>query len=263
MHINERTAAKMPQKILVTAGASGIGRAIAAAFTAEGAAVHVADIDGGAIERLKHDHPSISATVADISRGSDVSRLFEDVTRTMGGLDVLVNNAGVSGPAQPAEDYDLEAWEQVLAVNLTGTFRTTQAAIPLLKQSDSASIIIMNALAGRFGYPNRAAYSTSKWGLAGMAKTLSMELGPAGITVNSVHPGAVAGDRFDAVLEGRAALSGRTVDEELELAMDLQSVKRLTQPEDIAALVIFLAGPHGRSISGQSIPIDGDSKSTA
>ncbi|MGV3655777.1 MAG: SDR family oxidoreductase, partial [Noviherbaspirillum sp.] len=145
---------------------------------------------------------------------------------------------------------------------LHGTFHVTRHAIPLLKQSKQASIIIMSSLAGRFGYPNRIAYSTTKWGLVGFAKTLAMELGPHGITCNSIHPGAVQGPRLDGVFEGRARASGRTVQEERDNALRNQSIKQFIDPADVAELVKFLAGKHARTISGQIFPIDGDAKST-
>ena len=189
-----------------------------------------------------------------------VERLFADVERDLGGLDVLVNNAGIAGPTASVEDYDAEAWNRVLAVNLTATFVITQRAIPLLKRSDRGSIIIMSSVAGRFGYPNRVAYSTTKWGLVGFAKTLALELGPHGITANTIHPGAVAGPRIERVLAGRAQAAGTDVETERAKALDNQSVRELTDPADIGALAVFLAGPHGRSISGQVLPIDGDSR---
>lgn len=145
-------------------------------------------------------------------------------------------------------------------VNLTGTFLVTQDAIPLLKEAGADTIVTMSSLAGRSGYPNRVAFSITKWGLVGFAKTLAMELGPFGITSNTIHPGAVEGPRIAEVLSGRAAASGRTVEEERGSALANQSVKQFIDPADIAALVLFLAGPHGRSISGQVLPVDGVSK---
>ncbi len=252
----------MTQRVLVTAGAGGIGLAIARVFAADGAAVHVADVDAKAVDELVRADPRISGSVLDIADAAAVARLAEDVRQKLGGLDVLVNNAGVAGPTAAVADYPEEAWASVIGVNLNGTFNVTKAFIPMLKASKQASIVIMSSVAGRFGYPNRCAYATSKWGLVGFAKTLSMELGPLGITCNTVHPGAVEGPRIQRVLEGRAEASGRSVDEEVELALANQSIKAFVDPRDIAELVRFLAGPHARSISGQSFPIDGDSKST-
>jgi NAD(P)-dependent dehydrogenase (short-subunit alcohol dehydrogenase family) len=250
----------MSQRVLITAGANGIGLAVAKAFATSGARVHIADINADAIEAVTAENANITGTVGDVSVPGDVETLFADVKTRLGGLDVLVNNAGIAGPTAPVEQYDAAAFAAVIGVNLQGTFNVTQRAIPLLKESEAASIITMSSLAGRFGYPNRVAYSTTKWGLVGLAKTLAMELGPFGITSNTIHPGAVDGPRIMSVFEGRAAVSGRTVQEEIDSAMANQSVKKFIDPKDIAALILFLAGPHARTISGQMFPIDGDSK---
>ena len=255
----------MTQRVLVTAGANGIGLAIAKAFAADGAQVHVCDIDQSTLDAATAGSDRITGSIADVSDEAAVKRLLADVGQRLGGLDVLVNNAGVSGPTAPVEHYDRKGWRSVVDVNLNGTFFVTQEAIPLLKQSAQSdgrhtSIIVMSSLAGRFGYPNRIAYATTKWGLIGFMKTLSLELGPFGITCNAILPGAVEGARIQHVMQGRASHSGRSVDEELALAYANQAVNKFVDPADIAALVQFLAGPHGGSISGQSFPIDGDSK---
>src|SRR5690606_7201094 len=252
----------MTQRVLITAGASGIGLATARAFLDHGARVHIMDIDPGALRRATTDNPALTATEGDVARSDDLDRVFDDVRKHLGGLDVLVNNAGIAGATASVADYPLQTWSAVLDVNLTGTFLATQRAIPLLQASPAGSIIVMSSLAGRFGYPNRVAYSTTKWGLVGFTKTLAMELGPLGITANSIHPGAVEGPRLQSVLEGRAKSSGRSIQDEAESAMANQSIKKFTSPTDIAALTVFLAGPHARTISGQVFPIDGDSKST-
>jgi NAD(P)-dependent dehydrogenase (short-subunit alcohol dehydrogenase family) len=255
----------MTQRVLITAGANGIGLAIARSFAADGAQVHVCDIDEDAIAKTVAGSDRITGSIADVTDESAVQRLLAEVDDRFGGLDVLVNNAGVSGPTAPVESYDRNGWRSVLDVNLNGTFFVTQEAIPLLKRAAQrdgghGSIIVMSSLAGRFGYANRIGYATTKWGLIGFMKTLSLELGTSGITCNAILPGAVEGARIQSVMQGRSSLSGRSIDEEMQLALANQSVKRFVDPVDIAALVRFLAGPHGRSISGQSFPIDGDSK---
>jgi len=252
----------MTQRVLITAGAGGIGLATAQAFVERGARVHIMDIDAEGLRRATADNPSITVTEGDVAKPADLDRLFGDVRQQLGGLDVLVNNAGIAGATASVAEYPLETWSAVVDINLTGTFMVTQRAIPLLQESAAGSIIVMSSLAGRFGYPNRIAYSTTKWGLVGFTKTLAMELGPLGITANSIHPGAVEGPRLQSVLEGRAISSGRSVQDEAESAMTNQSIKKFTSPADIAALAVFLAGPHARTISGQVFPIDGDSKST-
>jgi len=252
----------MIQRVLITAGAGGIGLAIAKAFAANGARVHIADVNAEAVQEITKQYPAISGTVADISKAANLDILFGEVQKQLGGLDVLVNNAGIAGATAPVTDYPIDTWNAVVSINLTGTFMITQRAIPLLKQSSAGSIIVMSSLAGRFGYPNRVAYSTTKWGLVGFTKTLSLELGPFGITANTIHPGAVDGPRIQSVFEGRAKVSGRTVEEETNLALANQSVKKFIDPADIAELAVFLAGPQARTISGQTFTIDGDSKSS-
>ncbi len=249
-----------PQRVLVTGGAGGIGLAITRAFTAAGARVHIADPDADGLAEVTESAASISGSVCDITDPAAVAAMFADLAGALGGLDVLVNNAGIAGPTAPVDQFPREEWDAVLAVNLSATFDVTRRAIPLLKESPAGSIIVMSSLAGRFGYPNRVAYATTKWGLVGFTKTLALELGPFGITANSIHPGGVEGARVRQVLRRRAELSGRTVETETELALNNQSIRHFTEAADIAALVVFLAGPHGRSISGQMLPIDGDSK---
>lgn len=254
-------SASAAQRVLVTGGAGGIGLAITQAFVDAGARVHVADLDGAALRAVTETADAMTGSVCDITDPAAVTAMMQDLVTSLGGLDVLVNNAGIAGPTAPVDEYAPDAWDAVVAVNLSGTFHVTRRAIPLLKESPAGSIIVMSSLAGRFGYPNRVGYSTTKWGLVGFTKTLALELGPFGITANSIHPGAVEGERVRQVLRGRAELSGRTVEDETGQALDNQSIRRFADPADIAALTLFLAGPHGRSISGQMLPIDGDSKS--
>ena len=251
------------QRVLVTAGAGGIGRAIVMAFASAGARVHACDIDAAALSDLRERMPGITTSICDIADRGAVHRMVNEATEALGGLDVLVNTAGIAGPAASVADLDPEAWEAVLRDNLTGTFTVTQAAIPHLKQSAAGSIVVMSSLAGRFGYPNRSPYSTTKWGLIGFTKTLSRELGEFGIRVNAILPGAVDGPRLQQVFEGRASTTGRTVAQEEAAALANQSIKRFVDPADIAALVVFLASDAARSISGQMVPIDGDSQSAS
>jgi NAD(P)-dependent dehydrogenase (short-subunit alcohol dehydrogenase family) len=251
------------KRVLITAGAGGIGRAIAQAFVAAGAKVHVCDIDEAALDELRRQLPGVGTTVCDIADRASVQKMVAQAVAGLGGLDVLVNNAGIAGPSASVEDMDLDAWDTVMRVNLTGTFTVTKFAIPHLKQSPSGSIVVMSSLAGRFGYPNRSPYATSKWGLIGFTKTLSRELGGFGIRVNAILPGAVKGPRLQQVFAGRASVSGRTAAEEETAALANQSLKRFVDPADIAALAVFLASDAGRSISGQMLPIDGDSQSAS
>jgi NAD(P)-dependent dehydrogenase (short-subunit alcohol dehydrogenase family) len=248
------------RRVLITAAAGGIGLAIAKAFAAEGDRVHICDIDEPALARVTAEHDAITGSVCDISDRSAVESFVPEAAEALGGIDVLVNNAGVSGPTTAVQDLDPDAWEAVLAVNLTGTFNVTRHAIPHLKRSDAGVILIMSSLAGRFGYENRSPYATAKRGLLGFAETLALELGQDGVRVNAIAPGAVLGERMQSVLRGRAEATGRTMEELTTDALANQSIKRFVDPDDIAALAVFLASDHAKSITGQTIAIDGGSK---
>jgi NAD(P)-dependent dehydrogenase (short-subunit alcohol dehydrogenase family) len=246
------------QRVLVTAGAAGIGREIARAFAANGAAVFVCDINGNGLDALAKEIAGLKTMICDISKRQDIERMVAECAEALGGLDVLVNNAGISGPTASIEDMDPDAWEKVIQVDLVGTFIVTRSAIPHLKKSKAGVIINMSSVAGRFGYRNRSPYCTAKWGLIGFTKTLSIELGDHDIRANAILPGAVDGPRIQQVFEGRAKASGRPVEEIRQDAMAVQSVKRMVDPKDIAALAVFLASDAAKSISGQMLPIDND-----
>jgi len=246
------------QRVLVTAGAAGIGREIVRAFAAGGAAVFVCDIDAQALRALAGEIVGLKTGVCYVSRRNDIERMFGEAVQALGGLDVLVNNAGIAGPTAPVEDMDPDEWEKVIQVDLNGTFNVTRLAIPHLKKSKAGVIINMSSVAGRFGYANRSPYCTTKWGIIGFTKTLSIELGKYGIRANAILPGAVDGPRIQRVFEGRAAQSGKSLDEIKQEAMAVQSIKRLVDPRDIAALAVFLASDAAKSISGQMLPIDND-----
>jgi NAD(P)-dependent dehydrogenase (short-subunit alcohol dehydrogenase family) len=248
----------MSQRVLITAGASGIGREIARAFMASGAMVFVCDIDAAGLSQVERELPGVRTATCDMGSRADIGAMMDACLAALGGLDVLVNNAGIAGPTMPVERFDPAAWDQVVRVNLTGTFDVTRLAIPHLKQSSAGVIINMSSAAGRFGYANRSVYSATKWGIMGLTKTLAIELGEFGIRANAIAPGAVAGPRIEHVFEGRARASGETVDQVRASAMAHQSIKRLVDPGDIAALAVFLASDSARSISGQMLPIDND-----
>ncbi len=248
----------MSRKVLVTAGASGIGKSIAGAFLAAGDDVYVCDINAGALVSAAAELKGLKTGLCNVGDRGEVETMVADAAARLGGLDVLVNNSGISGPTAPVRDVDPDLWEQVLKVNLTGTFTVTKAAIPHLIASGNGVIIVMSSAAGRFGYPNRSPYATTKWGLIGFSKTLSMELGEHNIRVNAILPGAVDGDRIQSVFRERALAAGKSVDEIKSIALANQSLKYLVDPDGIAALALFLASDAARSISGQTFPIDGD-----
>jgi NAD(P)-dependent dehydrogenase (short-subunit alcohol dehydrogenase family) len=254
---------EMAQRVLVTAGAAGIGKEIARAFAANGAAVCVCDINAQALDAAAKEIPGLKTIVCDISQRQDIERMVPAAVAALGGLDVLVNNAGIAGPTAPVEDTNPDQWEAVMTVDVLGTYHVTRLAIPHLKKSTAGSIIVMSSVGGRFGYPNRSAYCTAKMGLIGFAKTLSRELGQYNIRCNAIAPGAVGGERIERVLQGRADVEHKTLDEEREAAMSIQSLKRFVDPKDIAALIVFLTSDAGKSISGQVLPIDNDAQTSS
>jgi len=247
--------------VLVTAGASGIGRVISETFLAHGCSVHICDIDQLAIDDFLHDNSNATATVADVSAVADVSRLFEELLRHYGRLDVLINNAGIAGPTVPAEEVKPQDWEKTIAVNLSGQFYCCQKAIPMLKDAGGGSIINLASSAGLFGCPNRAPYAASKWAVIGLTKTLAMELGPFNIRVNAISPGSVEGPRIEAVIASDA--SEWSVDAETirKLYTSQISLKRFIQPQEVANLALFLASDLALGISGQSLNVDGNTES--
>jgi len=246
------------QRVLITAGAAGIGREIARAFAAMGASIFVCDIDAAGLDLLAAEIANLKTGLCDVSKRPDIERMVSACVAALGGLDVLVNNAGIAGPTAPVETLDPDEWERVMQVDLTGTFNVTRCAIPHLKKSRAGVIINMSSVAGRFGYANRSPYCTAKWGLIGFTKTLSIELGEFGIRANAILPGAVDGPRLQRVFEGRAQVTGKPLDVIKQEAMAVQSLKRLVDPSDIAALAVFLASDAAKSISGQMLPIDND-----
>jgi NAD(P)-dependent dehydrogenase (short-subunit alcohol dehydrogenase family) len=247
-------------RVLVTAGASGIGLATARAFVREGARVHICDVDAKALDALAKSDPALTRSVCDVSDPVAVAQLFETSVSQMGGLDALVNNAGIAGPTAPCEDVVLRDWERTLAVNLTGQFLCAQRAIPLLRKSANASIANLSSAAGRFGFPNRTPYSASKWGVIGFTKSLSIELGLDGIRVNAICPGSVAGPRIEAVYTSKAKLRGVAPEVVRDEMIAHASLRRMVSADDIANAIVFLASPLGANISGHALPVDADTQ---
>lgn len=239
--------------VLITGAASGIGRTIAEAFLAEGASVHVCDMSEAAIADFLAANPSASASQTDVSDPDAVDALIAGLAS----LDVLINNAGISGAAAAVDDVDTEDWDRCIAVNLSGTFYVTRRAVPLLKRAGGGSIINMSSSAGLFGTPLRSPYAASKWGLIGLTKTWAMELGPDNIRVNSVCPGSVSGPRIDGVIERDARRRGVSAAEIRRIYERQSSLRTFVTAAEIADTVLFLASPKAARISGQAISVDG------
>lgn len=250
-------------RIIVTAGAAGIGLGVARAFVEEGARVWVCDVDSKAIEALATSDPEISAAVCDVTDRKGVREFFSTAVVDMGGLDCLVNNAGIAGATARIEDTAPEDWDRCLEVCLTGSYNFAHLAAPLLKESDNGSMINFSSAAGKHGFALRSAYSAAKWGVIGFTKSLAIELGTDGVRVNAILPGIVAGDRQRRVLEAKAQRLGKTFTEIEAEVFSYTSIREYVTARQLADQVLFLASPRGRTISGQAISIDGDTKMLA
>jgi NAD(P)-dependent dehydrogenase (short-subunit alcohol dehydrogenase family) len=245
-------------RALVTAGASGIGWSIASALHAAGATVHICDVSSNAIDTARQTIPEITATLTDVTDVDQVDKLFADVRTHLGGLDVLVNNAGIAGPTAAVEDIAPDEWRRTLDVNITGQFLCARRAVPLLKQNGEGVIINMSSVAGRLGYAMRTPYAASKWAIVGFTQSLAIELGSSGIRVNAILPGIVEGPRIERVIRDRASAQGVTYDEMEERYLDQISLRRMVSAGDVAETVLFLCSAGGRNISGQSLSVCGN-----
>jgi NAD(P)-dependent dehydrogenase (short-subunit alcohol dehydrogenase family) len=247
---------------VVTAGAAGIGRAIAIAFADHGARVMVCDVDKRALADLKKARPDIAAMQADVSKPSQVDKLFTKVARR-GRLDILVNNAGIAGPTAKVEDILPADWERTIAVNLNGMFYCTRRAVPLLKAAGGGSIINLSSVAGRLGFPLRTPYSSSKWAVVGFTQSLAIELGPSKIRVNAIQPGPVAGPRIERVIAAKAKALGVSYKAQERTMLSRVSLRQFVTAEDIARTALFLASKEGARISGQALSVCGNTETIA
>lgn len=254
-------------RVLVTAGAGGIGLKIAEAFLREGARVHVCDVDRNALAALAGRNPKLTASACDVADRAQVSQLFTEALQHLGGLDCLVNNAGIAGPTGAVQDIDPEDWDRCIQVNLTGQFNCARLAIPHLTTAGgkyrNASIMNLSSQAGKFGFAMRAPYAASKWAVIGFTKSLALELGPSGVRVNALLPGIVAGDRQRRVLDAKAKARGVSFEEIERLAFSHTSIKEYVTAEQLADLVVYTASPRARTISGQSLSVCGDTNMLA
>lgn len=246
-----------PLKVLVTAAASGIGLVIAQEFLKTGAQVYICDVCPTALQQALKDHPELRGCHADVAIEDQVKDLVTRAQQHMGGIDVLVNNAGIAGPTARIEALALADLENTLKVNVIGQFLCAKHAVPHLRQSPQASIINMSSAAGHLGMPGRSAYSASKWAVIGLTKSLAIELGQEGIRCNAVLPGAVDGPRIRAVIAAKAQIMNRPLDQVTRDYENQSALGRMVTPLDVANTVLFAASPAARSINGQALAVDG------
>jgi NAD(P)-dependent dehydrogenase (short-subunit alcohol dehydrogenase family) len=245
-------------RVLVTAGASGIGRAISDLLIALGAKVHICDVSDSFLADYRLAHPDSSLTKADVASEADVAKLFADLEASLGGLDALVNNAGIAGPTGGVEEIAPADWRRTIDVCLTGQFLCAHHAVPLIKAAGGGAIVNLSSAAGRFGYAYRTPYSAAKFGVIGFTQSLAKELGPANIRVNAILPGIVEGPRMTGVIEARAKQMAVSYEAMEKTYLDRVSLRRMVSASDIAATVAYLLSGAGRNISGQSLGVDGN-----
>lgn len=242
-------------RVLITAGAGGIGRAMTEVFYKAGARLHVCDVVQSSIDETKSAFPGVTASLTDVSRIDEVERLFADVQSNLGGLDCLINNAGIAGPTGKVEEIDVADWERCIAVDLNGMFYCTRLAVPMLKKSGGGSIINLSSAAGRLGFPYRTPYAAAKWGVVGFSKSLSMEVGEHKIRVNAIQPGVVEGARIDKVIADKARAVGISFEEQRRISLERVSMKQMVSPYDIANMALYLASPAGAAVTGQALSV--------
>ncbi len=239
-------------RVAITAGAGGIGRVMADSFAACGAALYVSDLDERGLFDCGH-----RGMVADAGRVADLEAFMDGALSVLGGLDVLVNNAGIAGPTAPVEDVTPAELDATLQVDLAAMFHCARRAVPPLRRAGGGSIVNLSSAAGKFGFPLRSPYAAAKWGVVGFTRTLAMELGPDGIRVNAILPGLVDGPRIRSVLANKAAAAGIGGNEQTERALAAVSLRCFVSQQDIANMALYLCSPFGATISGQAISVDG------
>ncbi len=245
------------QRVIITAAAAGIGRAIAEAFIAQGARVHLCDVNDAALADARAALPTAVVSKVDLADGAAVDRWMQAALADLGGIDVLVNNAGIKGPTAFVEDVTPEEWRESLAIGLDTQYLCARRVAPLMKAQGSGSIINMSSMAGVYGYGMRTPYAAVKWAVIGLTKSLAIELGPHNVRCNAICPGSVAGARMNSVIENEAAMRG--VDTALVKTEYLsgQSIKRFVEADEIADMCLFLASPASKMVTGQAIGVDG------
>jgi len=249
---------KVPACVVVTAGASGIGWSIANAFMRAGARVYLGDINAAVLQAALQGNAAIAGSCVDVSQSAQVDRFIEEAHCTLGRIDVLVNNAGVGGPAAPVEEITDEEWHAVLGVNITGAFYCVRRAVPLMKHQGGGSIINIGTTSTRTGLPGRTPYVVSKEALMGLTRNLARELGPANIRCNAVLPGSIENERGRALLRKAAEQRGISYEDALRQRLGYISMRTRIEPDEVGATTVFLASEAARHISGQMLGVCGN-----
>ncbi len=246
------------RKALITAGADGIGAVMARDFLDQGASVFVCDVSEEALARFLSEYPKASGVVCDVADESTVGEMVAAAAEAMGGLDVLVNNAGIAGPIAALVDIEPNDWRRTIEVDLNSMFYTCRHAIPHIEAAEDGVIVNLSSVVGLVGAAGRSPYAAAKSGVIGFSRALAVELGPKGIRVNSILPGVVDGARIRRTIDQHALAAGVGANQMTEQYFAGNLLGHLVQPEEIAAMVLYLCSPAARSITGQAIRVDAD-----
>ena len=244
------------KRVAITAAASGIGYVIASMLSKAGCKVAICDISHDALQSAAVNLENVMTTFADVSDAAQVQHFFSNIETVFGGLDALVNNAGIAGPTALVEDVKLQEWQKCIDIGLTGHFLCSRSAVPMLKSTGGGSIVNMSSVVGKLGFALRTPYSAVKFGVIGMTQCLAKELGPHNIRVNALLPGIVEGRRIQQVIDARAEALSITSEEMEQTILSSVSLRRMVSADDVAAMTAFLISDLGQNVSGQSIAVD-------
>jgi NAD(P)-dependent dehydrogenase (short-subunit alcohol dehydrogenase family) len=246
---------------LVTGASQGVGRVIALRFAREGAIVVLA---ARSRERLEETAAEIaaasgSAIVAptDLRRQADVDALAKRIEAEVGVPDAIVSNSGIAGPTAELWKVAPEEWEETMGVNVTGTFLVCRALLPAMVRRGSGSVVVIGSSTGKRPLFGRTPYAASKMALVGLVRTLAVELGPFGVRVNLISPGAVDGPRIESVIRAQADARGVSYEAIYEEVTKETALRRLVPPEDVAAAALFLASDAAASTTGEDLNVSG------
>ncbi len=244
------------KRAIISAGGAGIGRRTAELFTAAGARVVTCDLDADALEAAKASIPGLEGSVCNVADAEAYQAFLENAIDRLGGLDIMVNNAGTAGPTAPVEEVSLEDWTACLTVNMTSAFLGTRTAVPALKKAGGGSIVNLSSAAGKFAFPMRSPYSAAKFGIVGFTRTCAMELGQYGIRVNCIQPGPVEGARIDRVIRAKAEAQGISENAMRDQMTSGTHLRSFVTASDIAHQILFLCSDAGCRITGQALSVD-------
>jgi NAD(P)-dependent dehydrogenase (short-subunit alcohol dehydrogenase family) len=251
----------MSLRVVITGGACGIGLTLARRFAGRGDRVALCDADAAAVERAAADPAGFLARVADVTDEAQMTAFLSEAEAAFGGVDVVCANAGTGGPAGRIEDLEYDAWQACVAVNLHGAFLACRWAARVMRAQGAGLILLTTSTSGLHGVPHRSPYVAAKWALVGLTKTLAMELGPAGVRVNAIAPGAVEGARMERVVQMEAKAAGLSEDEVRAIYVKGNSLRTWVTADDLADTALFLASPAANRITGQVLAIDGHTES--